>query len=168
MRFVPARERNQIMLLRSTRKGALAALLALAFVAGAALVFASACGDDDAGSGDAEVINAINILDNAGLHGIDESVNDDQTIPASARTTAQKLQAVTELTAWPEELQDEADALAVIFSDLAAALDGESPDIVAAGEAAKKAHDGQHDFSQEVWAHLYEEAGLDAGEEGGH
>jgi len=150
---------------RSSQKSWLLPFAALALLAGSVLVVASACSEGESSSGDAEVINGIDILDKAGLHGIDESINTDKTIPPTARTTAQKLQAVTELTEWPDDLQDDADALAVVFKDLAAALDGDAPDITKAGEAAKKAHDAEHDFSHDVWAHLYSEAGVDTGEE---
>jgi len=150
---------------RSSQKSWLLPLAALALLSGAVLLVSSACSDGDGSSGDAEVINGINILDNAGLHGIDESINTDKTIPPTARTTAQKLQAVTELTEWPDDLQDDGDALVVVFKDLAAALEGDKPDMTKAGEAAKKAHEAEHDFSHEVWEHLYGKAGIETGSE---
>jgi hypothetical protein len=136
---------------------AMAVLASLAFVA---------CGDDDddgdsGTSGNAEVLNAISIIDGAGMHGIDESINTDKTIPTTARTTAQKMQAVANFTAWPADLESQGKALAGIFGELAAALEGESPDLTKAGEAAKKAHDAQHDFSHDVWEHLYKAGGVE-------
>jgi hypothetical protein len=154
------------MPLRSKRKFLLACTAGLALVGGILAAGCSGDGESEA-TANAGVVNAINILDNGGLHAIDESINKDKTIPATAKTTAQKLQAVTELTEWPDELQDEADALAKVFADMVTALNGDSPDMTKAGEAAKKAHDAQHDFSHEVWAHLYEEAGISTGDEGG-
>ena len=152
-------------MIRSSQRSWLLPFAALVLLSGAVLLVASACSDSDSSSGDAEIINAINILDTAGLHDIDESISTDKTIPPTARTTAQKLQAVTELTEWPDDLQDDADSLVVVFKDMAAALDGDAPDMTKAGEAAKKAHDAQHDFSHDVWAHLYSEAGIETGEE---
>ena len=157
------------MLFRSTHKLPLAvafgALLALGFLVSAAC---SDGGDSDA-SRDAQVLNAINILDKAGLHEIDESIKDKKEIPANARTTAQQLQAVTAITEWPDDLQSQADALAKIFEELAAALDGDNPDMAKAADASRKAHDGQHDFSHEVWKHLYEQGGVNTGAAGdGH
>lgn len=141
----------------------------LAAAAVATALFAAACGSsgDSDESRNAAVLNAINILDNGGLHGFDESLNDDKTVPATARATLQKLQAVTALTEWPDELSDEAEALEKIFADMVAALSGDNPDVAKAGEAASKAHDGEHEFSGKVWAHLYEEAGISA-EGAGH
>jgi hypothetical protein len=141
----------------------------LAAVALAAAVFAAGCGSsgDSDESKNAAVVNAINILDNGGLHGFDESLNDDKTVPATAKATLQKLQAVTALTEWPDELSDEAEALEKIFADMVTALSGDNPDIAKAGAAATKAHDGEHEFSAKVWAHLYEEAGMTA-EGAGH
>jgi hypothetical protein len=124
-----------------------------------------ACGSDS--DSDDATFNAINILDTAGLHGIDESINTDKQIPASAHTTALKLQAVMKLASWPSDLEDEAEDMEVIFAELAIALDGDNPDITKAGEAAAKAHDAEHEFSEAVWAHLYGEADIDV-EENGH
>lgn len=156
------------MTLRSTRKTVLLASFAAVAVVGS--LFAAGCGSDgdSEASSDAQILNAINILSKAGLHDIDDSINEDKTIPANARTTALQLQAVTAITEWPDDLQDDADALAKVFEEMAAALDGENPDLAKAGEAAKKAHDAEHDFSHDVWAYLYEQGGVDTGDEDGH
>jgi hypothetical protein len=134
----------------------------------AALFAACGEGDVDAGKEDlAGVISAITIMDNAGLHDIDESIRSKQTVPPTARTTALKMQAVTKLTDWPEEFKADAETLAAAFAALAAALDSDKPDLAKAGAAAKRAHDVQHDFSGKVWAHLESEAGI-AGAEAPH
>lgn len=132
-------------------------------VAALALATFAACGSDDAGNDDA-ALNAINILDSAGLHGIDDSINAKKEIPASARTTALKLQALTKLASWPSDLEDEAQDLETIFAEMAAALDRDNPDLAKAGAAAAKAHDAEHEFSEKVWTHLYEEADIEAEE----
>jgi hypothetical protein len=152
-------------MMRGAHKFPLLAMAAGLLIAG--LFMAASCGDDDASSGgDAEVLNAINILDKAGLHGLDEAINEDKEIPSNARTTAQQLQAITNLTEWPtDDLESEADALAKIFGELAAAVDGENPDLAKAGEAATKAHDAQHDFSHDVWQYLYEKGDVEVGGE---
>lgn len=134
-------------------------------------VFGAACGDDDgspAGGSNADLIAAINVIDGAGLHGFAESINDEDEIPAGARTAALKLQATMELVDWPDDLAGEAEALGETFGAMAAALDGEEPDMEAAGAAAAAAHDDAHDFSASLWEHLYEEAGVDPGEGGDH
>jgi hypothetical protein len=139
----------------------------------AASLFAACSDDDDAeGSGAAgstlDVVSAIDFIDGAGLHGIDVSINEEDEIPASAASTARKVQAVTLLAAWPADLQGAATTLAGIFGTLAEALEAEEPDMAAAGEAAKNAHDAQHDFSHDVWAYLQEEAGIEAHGDDGH
>lgn len=143
-------------------------IFAVLAVAGAILL-TSCNGDDDdngnsgGGSSTQGVLQAILYLDGAGLHGIDDSINEDGEIPADAVTVARKAETVTRLTEWPEELKSSADALAQIFADMAATLDSETPDMDAAGEVAARAHDAEHDFSHDVWAHLYAEAGVAGG-----
>lgn len=141
-----------------------------AVTAVATAIFAAGCGSsgDSDEAKNAAVLNSINILDSAGLHGIDDAINMDKEIPANARTTAQKLQAVTALTEWPEELEDDAEALEATFAEMVTALTGDNPDMAKAGEAAAKAHDVEHDFSAAVWAHLYEEADVEVEGGSGH
>lgn len=141
------------------RRLTLAALLTILTLVAA--VSAAACSDGDSGSTEPEVINALNILDKAGLHDIDTQISTNKTIPSNASTTFQQLQTVTLLTEWPtKDLQTKAKALAAIFGEAAAATDGANPDMAAAAAASKKAHDGEHDFAHEVWDHLYEKAGI--------
>ena len=135
------------------------AVLAAVFMGILALGLA-ACSDDDNANSNAEVVSAINIIDKAGLHDIDDSITAKQTIPATARTTALHLQTVTLLTDWPKDLKDPAKKLAATFGDLAAALDGDKPDLAKAGTAAHDAHEASHDFSHAVWDALQKEAGV--------
>lgn len=144
------------------------AAFALAAVAALSLAAGIACGDDDSGedghaSDHPALISAISIVDKAGLHDISAAINEKSGIPATARSTAQKLQAVVALTPWPAEFATEAKALATTFAAMATALDGEKPDTRVAGAAAEKAHDAAHDFSDRVWAHLKAEAGIGGG-----
>jgi hypothetical protein len=137
-----------------------AMLLLLPVALAAGLV---ACGEDDAGEEAAAVISAITLIDKAGLHDFDTALSNDGKVPPTARTTAIQLQTVTLLTEWPDKLGGRAKALAAIFGDFARSLDGDSPDVKAAGAAAKKAHDAAHDFSHDVWAYLQAEAGVASG-----
>lgn len=148
------------------RRLTLAALVTLLTVVSA--VAATACSDSDGGSSaDTDVINAINILDKAGLHDLDTQIGTNKTIPSNASTTFQQLQTVTLLADWPtKDLETKAKALAAIFGEAAAATDGTNPDMTRAAEASKKAHDGEHDFSHEVWDHLYEKAGIKGADDG--
>jgi len=138
----------------------------LCLVALSAVALDACGGDDDGGSSESGIIIAITTLDKAGLHGIDTSISTDQTIPATARTTALQLQSITLLTDWPKEMRGAAKALAAVFGEMAAVLDGDKPDLAKAGAAARKAHDAEHDFSHEVWDHLYDKAGVKPGAEG--
>ncbi len=147
-------------------------LTAALTVASIALM-AAACGGrfEKGGSAEGEIATATDFLDKAGLHAIDTSINEEKEVPATARTTALHLQAVTKLTDWPGEndLDVRADALARTFGELAAVLESDNPDLARAGELAKKAHDDHHDFSHDVWEWLMDEAGIDSGaEEEGH
>jgi hypothetical protein len=138
---------------------------AVAGIALAALVAlgAAACGDDDGGgSQHAEAISAITILDKAGLHDIDEAINEDKEVPPTARTTALHMQALVNLTDWPGDFDDDARALEKTFADLAASLDSDNPDLGKAGTLAKQAHDQEHELSHNLWAWLQDEAGIEA------
>jgi len=125
-----------------------------------------ACDDDDGGasaSGSAiEVLSALEFLDNAGFHDIDDSINGGE-IPATAANTVRRAQAVVELASWPDELEEQAAALGTILADFATELEKESPDVAATGELATRTHDGAHEFSSAAWAYLQDEAGIEGG-----
>lgn len=129
----------------------------------------NACGGrfEEGGSAEGEIASALDFLDKAGLHGIDTSINEKREVPATARTTALRLQSVTRLTDWPgdDDLDERGEALARTFGELAAVLEADQPDLEKAGQLAKKAHDDQHDFSHDVWEWIMDEAGIDSGPE---
>lgn len=141
------------------------ALLATGILAAAAL---SACGDGDGEAAAADhsvdtgiVVNAVIALDRAGLHEIDESIREGK-VPPTARFTALQLQTLVLLTPWPEDLQPQAEALAGLLGDMAAALDHEPVVLPEAQEASRLAHVAHHEFSMLVWEELYAEAGITA------
>lgn len=151
---------------RPILRGALAAVLLAA-----ALALFGACDsdDDDHAVDPSAVLATITILDKGGLHDLDTALNTDRQIPASARTNVLHLQTATKVTRWPEgELSNDAATLADIFGELAHALDGDKPDIAAAGALAKKAHEAEHDFSHAAWEYLDSQAGLKPVTEGAH
>jgi hypothetical protein len=141
------------------------ALIFLALAALAAFAFA-ACSDDAGESGEGDLIAAITFLDGAGFHGIDESINEEGEVPGDAASVARKAETVVHLTAWPDDLAEDAETLEGIFAALAESLEAESPDLEAAGQNAASAHDGLHDFSGRVWAHLHGEAGVELADDG--
>jgi hypothetical protein len=135
--------------------GLLGAVLAIAALASVG------CGSDKDSSSDGDVLNAITIIDKAGLHDLNTQIETNKTIPANATTTYQQLQTVTLLTEWPtSDLKTKGKELAAIFGEAAAAVDGTNPDIAKAVAASKKAHDGYHEFSHDVWDYLYGKAGV--------
>lgn len=125
------------------------------------------CGGDSAG-GNAEVASAISILDNAGMHEIDESVNAKKEIPPTAQNTALHMQTVILITEWPSDLKEPAKKLAALFGTMAATLDTPQADLAKVGPAVKAAHDAWHDFSHLGWEYLAHEAGLAHAATGGH
>ncbi|MBE0610248.1 MAG: hypothetical protein IH609_12775 [Dehalococcoidia bacterium] len=148
-----------------------AALMAFATLSAIAMVVLAACGDDadanDHSPDDASIVTAISLIDGAGFHDIDEAIQQEKKIPATARTTTIRMQALVNLTAWPnDDLDAQAGALAALFGDFAEVLDAESPDMPRVSEASTKVHIAQHEFSGAVWDYLYEAAGI--GSEDGH
>lgn len=141
-------------------------LFVVAMAAALALVLYG-CGGDNAG-GNAEVAAAISILDNAGMHEIDESVNTKEEIPPTAQNTALHLQTVILVTEWPSDLEGPAKKLAALFGTMAETLDTPQPEIAKVGPAVKAAHDAWHDFSHLGWEYLAHEAGLEHAGDGGH
>lgn len=136
-------------------------LVAIVIVAAVAVTACGGDGADSKATTNAQALNAIAYIDGAGIHEIDQSINTDKTIPATAKVTADKVHTVLNITEWPnKDLKSKAEALANLFADMSASLDGDSPDLTKAGEATKKAHDGYHDFSHAVWDYLYGQGGV--------
>jgi len=133
---------------------AAAAVLALGIIS----VFATGCDSTGNNTQNEAVISAVNILDKAGLHDIDTSINADKKIPATAQATALHLQAVLTLTDWPRDLKDPAKKLAALLDVMGKALNGDKPDMKAAGDAAHDVHEAGHDFSSAVYKYLYKQA----------
>ena len=111
--------------------------------------------------------SALDTLDGAGLHAIDEAANEEDTVDAGAAGgVARAIQAVA-ATEWPDELQPAADELLATLQELHETL--ESADAAVVGPPAATAHEQQHGFSEEARNHVAEAAGLpvEEHEEGG-
>ena len=120
----------------------------------------AACGGSSPSSGnDGATIAALNILDNAGLHDIDGSIQQG-TIPLTAQTTASHLQTVLLLTPWPAELKSQAVKLAGYLGTLASVLNTDTPDMNKVKDASGYAHAGWHEFSSAAWSYLSDKAGV--------
>lgn len=155
------------------RKKSILASLALASVSAIALV-ASACGDDDAeatadsGGATSSISGqmfAIQFIDTIGLHDIDVALNDEKTVPPTARTSVLKSASVLRNTEWAGELSASADALADSMVEFAEVLHADPVDMAKAGELAGKVHDDAHDLSHDAWSHFHGEAGVETGED---
>jgi hypothetical protein len=104
------------------------------------------------------VLNAVNILDTAGLHEVDEEANDNNTIVEGAAGPITRAYIALESTEWPADLQPAADELAATLLELLEALEAE--DLTGVAEAGAAAHEAQHGFSEDVQNYLREAAGL--------
>lgn len=143
------------------RRAALAAAAGLALIGGALTACSS---DDGGGSSQAQnVLYAINILDSAGLHEIDESINNENEIPGDAVTVALRMRAVVALTEWPSDLEDMANRLEGLFGEMHEALDADNPDMAKVKQVVADVHDVEHDLSHAAWEYLLAESGLESG-----
>jgi outer membrane murein-binding lipoprotein Lpp len=102
------------------------------------------------------------LLDNAGLHAIDEGLQEADEIDASYLGVIQRIRGVVAATPWPEELQAQATALVETMDSLAAAL--EADDLEAARAGATETHEVQHEFSHAVGEWLAEHGVVPEGE----
>lgn len=137
------------------------ALAALAACALLLALLAAACDETTSRGKYDSMIQGITILDGAGLHAIDQSINTDKKVPPTAQTTYQHLEAITRLTAWPSgDLTQESNKMADIFRDAANALNTDRPDMAQAGKLANEAHEAEHDFSHKIWDYLQGKAGV--------
>jgi hypothetical protein len=106
------------------------------------------------------VISAINILDNAGLHGFDQSIAGG-TVPPTAQNVVTHLLAIVKLTPWPDALKTQASNMAGVFQTYVQQLNTNTPDMTKLATASHNAHEGEHDFSHDVWDWTYKQAGMD-------
>ncbi|MCB0035416.1 MAG: hypothetical protein KDE51_15395, partial [Anaerolineales bacterium] len=92
-------------------------------------------------------------MDAAGFHGMDERFNEDggDVMPHDARLIQRVADLVT-ATAWPEDLQAQADEFAMILTDFTAAL--ANGDTATVAPLAAEAHTQQHDLSAAITAWL--------------
>ncbi len=102
----------------------------------------------------AAVTVAVQVVDGAGLHGMEDSLKAGD-LKAGYLGTVRRTRLVTASTAWPAELQAGARELLHDLEALQRALEAE--DVPAATEAATAAHDSGHDLSNAVYALLAKE-----------
>jgi uncharacterized protein YcnI len=107
------------------------------------------------------VITAVWILDNSGLHDIDEGAAAG-SLPAGSLGRVQRARAVAAVTMWPAELREDAQRLVRELGELSAAL--ENNNLSAAAHPAHEAHEIGHDISGKAYGWYAQVAGLPGGE----
>ena len=113
-----------------------------------------------------EVTTAVYLLDNAGLHGLDERLNNEGVIVASDAGRVARVARLLSSVDWPAPLADDAAALTDTLNQLASAL--RDDDLDAAAPLAIVAHEVQHAFSHEAEHWLGELTGGHGAEENAH
>ena len=109
-----------------------------------------------------KVVLSTYLLDNAGLHEIDEGLQTAEEIDPSYLGAIRRIRGVVAAAPWPDELQEQATGLVETMDALAAAL--EADDLEAARTAAEEVHSIQHDFSHAVGEWLVEHGVVSEGE----
>lgn len=99
-----------------------------------------------------QVVTAVYLLDNAGLHDLDVRLNEEGTIEPGDAGRVARVSRLLAAVAWPEPLATEIVTLTTALADLSTAL--ENDDLDAAAPLATLVHEVQHDFSHAVehWA----------------
>jgi hypothetical protein len=112
---------------------------------------------DESASQRFHVVVATYLLDNAGLHGLDERLNGEGVIEASDAGKISRIRGVLAVTPWPAELQPMAAQLIEKMDALNEALTAD--DAETAAPLATEVHDVGHDLSHEVGEWLGEAGG---------
>jgi hypothetical protein len=105
-----------------------------------------------------QVISTVWVLDNSGLHDIDDALDSGSALPSGALGRVQHAQLVAGATVWPTGLQDTAAKLTGELTRLRNAI--EAGDMAAAAVPAHDAHEPAHDLSRNAYAWLASEAKL--------
>src|SRR5262249_24513000 len=105
-----------------------------------------------------EVISSVWVLDNSGLHDIDDALESGSALPAGALGRVQHAQLVAGATVWPAGLQDTAAQMSTKLTQLRTAL--EAGDMSSAMDPAHDSHELAHDLSSQAYAWLAAQANL--------
>jgi hypothetical protein len=95
-----------------------------------------------------QVATALYLLDTTGFHAMDESINLENTIQPEFVGAVERARRMVALTAWPEDLHENVEALQDTLEAFAAALADD--DVDAAKPLATQAHEQQHELSHAV------------------
>lgn len=105
-----------------------------------------------------DVISAVWVLDNTGLHDLDDALDSGKDLPLGALGRVQHAQLVVGATAWPVKLQDTASQMTRDLTQLRAAL--EAGDMNGAMSPAHDAHELGHMLSNQAYVWLADQANL--------
>lgn len=105
-----------------------------------------------------DVVSAVWVLDNSGLHDLDDALDSGKDLPAGALGRVQHAQLIAGATAWPISLQDSASQLTRELTRLRTAL--EAGDMNGAMIPAHDAHELGHDLSSRAYTWLAAQANL--------
>lgn len=112
------------------------------------------------------VTTATYLMDTAGFHGMDETINAEGTIPSTYAATVNRVAQVLSVTPWSPELAEQATAFRATLAEFAAVL--ESEDVEAAKPLATRVHEEQHDFSHAIEAWVNAKMGMEGEGEHSH
>ena len=95
-----------------------------------------------------EVVTAIYLLDTAGLHALDERLNQEKVINAGDSGNVARVAGLLASVVWPESLAANATTLIDLLNSLSTAL--ENDDVATAAPLSTQVHEAQHEFSHGV------------------
>ncbi|MGE3960104.1 MAG: hypothetical protein AB7F65_00310 [Dehalococcoidia bacterium] len=115
---------------------------------------------EDAEASAGALVAALRLIDTAGFHGMDETLNGDTpAIDASWAGATSRAIAAAQAVAWPEELHAAVD---LFVADAQALLEAiEADDAATAAPLAVAVHESQHALSNDAFAHLAGLSGSD-------
>jgi hypothetical protein len=111
----------------------------------------------------AQLIGALNTLDAAGFHAIDDELQAATEIPAGTAGSITTARQIAGSIAWPEELSEKSDLLLAKMDEFLAALEAE--DLQASKGLATETHDAWHDLEHDAYPFV---AGEEHEEGNGH
>lgn len=94
------------------------------------------------------------VMDAAGFHAMDESLNATQTVDPAYLGTVNRVRKVVVAVPWPEDLHEQSGSFVTLLEEFAAALEADNGPEAAA--LATELHEVQHDFSHAIDAWLGE------------
>jgi hypothetical protein len=105
----------------------------------------------------AQLLAAAYQLDNAGLHGIDVTANEEARLPAAGTLgRVRKARIAVQTTMWPDNLKEQAEGLVHHLMELESGLRDESLESIKG--PAKESHDVAHGLADGAYAWLGESA----------